>query len=153
MSREQLYIELSAQMRNVLEGETNCISIMSTIAGMLKQSMETFYWVGFYMEDNGVLKVGPYQGTLGCLTIAHDRGVCGRAWRTGETQIVDDVHKDPEHIACDPASVSEIVIPVRHKNGSVYAVLDVDSCLPSNFDATDRLFLEKMVREHLEPHL
>jgi len=147
------YQILKAKMEAVLQGETNLISIMSTIAGMIKQEMESIYWVGFYIEDNGVLKVGPYQGTLGCLTIAHERGVCGRAYRTKETQIVDDVHLDPEHIACDPASVSEIVLPVCDKNGNVFAVLDVDSTIPGNFNTTDKQYLEDIINQFMEVHL
>jgi len=153
MSRKDVYTALVKQMKVVLDGETNIISILSTVAGLLKQSDTSFYWVGFYLEDEGVLKVGPYQGTLGCLTIAHTRGVCGRAYRLKEAQLVDDVHADSEHIACDPASLSEIVVPLILGDGSVYGVLDIDSNLAGNFDAIDQYYLEMIVKELIEPFL
>lgn len=145
MKKEEQYELVKQQINAVLEGEKNTISIMSTISCILKETFPHFYWVGFYIEDNGVLKVGPYQGTLGCLSIAFDRGVCGRAYRLGETQIVENTHDDPEHIACDPKSNSEIVIPVRDNNNTVFAVLDVDSTEFAAFDTLDQKFLEEII--------
>jgi GAF domain-containing protein len=151
---QQVYEDLIKALSAVLEGEANRISVMSTLVCLLKQSFSRFYWVGFYLEDeNGVLKVGPYQGTLGCLTIEPHRGVCGRAYRTGNIQLVDDVHADPEHIACDAASLSEIVIPVRRSNGSVFGVLDVDSDQPAAFGKVDEKYLGLIVTQFLEPLL
>jgi GAF domain-containing protein len=91
------------------------------------------------------LVVGPYQGTLGCLRIAFGRGVCGTAAATGRTQLVEDVHAFPGHIACDSRSQSEIVVPVRDADGRLIAVLDVDSDRPAAFDAVDQLWLEQIV--------
>lgn len=149
------HLSVYKSVQSVLEGETNAISIMSTLACLLKQSFPVYYWVGFYLEcsegDHKILKVGPYQGTMGCLTITPDRGVCGRAYRTGSTQLVDDVHADPEHIACDAASQSEVVIPVRRKDGSIYGVLDVDSDQLSAFSSEDKTFLEQIIADFLEP--
>lgn len=147
MNKEAKYKDVIQQTLAVLEGEKNRITIMSTLCGILKESFENFYWVGFYIEDNGVLKVGPYQGTLGCLTITFDKGVCGRAYRLKQTQIVDDTHKDPEHIACDPKSNSEIVIPVVDDNFKVIAVLDIDSTVFACFDEIDQLFLEELIQK------
>jgi GAF domain-containing protein len=148
MSKEELYTQVLEQVNAVLEGETYFISKMSTISCILKEAFDYFYWVGFYIEENGVLKVGPYQGTLGCLTIPFNKGVCGRAYRLGKTQIVENTHQDPEHIACDSNSNSEIVIPVRNGKDEIIAVLDVDSTAYSAFDAVDQYFLETLIQEH-----
>lgn len=144
--KTQKYKRILKEAAAVLENEQNLISVMATLSGILKNEFPNFYWVGFYIEDKGVLKVGPYQGTLGCLTIHPERGVCGRAYRLAETQIVDDVHQDPLHIACDPKSNSEIVVPVK-VGDKVIAVLDVDSDQYANFDATDKLYLEQLVEQ------
>lgn len=153
MDERKKYEELIAGISAVLEGEDNLVSVMSTLACMLKHAFDKNFWVGFYLEDesSGLLKVGPYQGTLGCLTIEPARGVCGRAYRLKKSQVVDDVHSDPEHIACDAASLSEIVVPVFRKNGSVFGVLDVDSDQLAAYNDTDREFLESIIRNFLEP--
>jgi GAF domain-containing protein len=109
----------------------------------LKQAFETFSWAGFYrVVKPGLLKVGPYQGTHGCLEISFGKGVCGKCASEKTTQIVDDVTKIPYHIACSSESKSEIVVPVFDKNKNLIAVLDVDSNLPYNFDKTDKQYLE-----------
>ena len=146
MSKKEQYEQLLVQATAVLEGEKNTISIMSTLCGLLKQTFEDFYWVGFYVEDKGVLKIGPYQGTLGCLTIQPERGVCGKAYRMNTTQIVDYVHKNTEHISCDPKSNSEIVVPLTNINNKVFAVLDVDSEKVGAFDAFDQEYLELFLK-------
>ncbi len=134
------YAELAAEIEAVLEGETNRTARMATIAGMLKQAFEHFFWVGFYGVDPerpDELVVGPYQGTLGCLRIAFGRGVCGAVAVSRRTEIVDDVNAFPGHIACDTRSRSEIVLPVFDSLGRLIAVLDVDATQPAAFDATD----------------
>lgn len=151
--KHENYKTLLAQMEAVLKDEDNVISILSTISCMISQQFQSFFWVGFYIEDRGVLRVGPYQGTLGCLHIDFDRGVCGRAFRTGETQIVDDVHSDPEHIACDARTNSEIVVPVFGKDGSKYGVLDIDSTASATFDSVDRHYLEVLVQKFIQPFI
>ena len=150
MDEKPQYEELITVVDSVLDGEVNIVSVMSTLACLLKHHFNKIYWVGFYIEDKGTLKVGPYQGTLACLQIEPDRGLCGRAFRTGETQIVNDVHADPGHITCDAASLSEIVIPVKQSNGTVYGVLDVDSDRLEAFGDTDRKFLELTVSRRIE---
>ncbi|MEZ5007196.1 MAG: GAF domain-containing protein [Chitinophagales bacterium] len=145
MNKEEKYQILLKEAEAVLENEDNCVSIMATLSSILKQSFSSFYWAGFYIEDKGILKVGPYQGTIGCLTIEPSRGVCGRAFTRGTTQIVGDVHQDPQHIACDPKSNSEIVVPVFNKNNKIIAVLDIDSEEYNNFDDIDQHYLERLI--------
>ncbi|MDX2182691.1 MAG: GAF domain-containing protein [Gemmatimonadaceae bacterium] len=104
-------------------------------------------WTGFYrvVEPGRLLRVGPYQGTLGCLEIAFGRGVCGTAAATGVTQVVPDVHAFPGHIACDGRSASEIVVPVFNAHRELIAVFDVDSEHLATFDDEDRVGLERLL--------
>ena len=134
-----------------LEGEDNLILKMATINCLLKTFLPYYYWVGFYLVNNGRLTVGPYQGTLGCLHIDFSKGVCGKAARTRETQVVADTHalaQGTEHIACDPNSRSEIVVPVFDKDDNLIAVFDVDSSIGGSFDEVDQEFLERILRRH-----
>ena len=132
-------------IRALIEGETDEIALMATIACELHHGLEHFDWTGFYrVVAPGVLKVGPYQGGHGCLTIPFERGVCGQCAREGKTQLVPDVTKLPYHIACSSATRSEIVVPVFDAAGRVRAVLDVDSDVPGAFDETDARFLEEV---------
>ncbi|MEL6274631.1 MAG: GAF domain-containing protein [Bacteroidota bacterium] len=132
-----------------IRDELDPVVKMVTVNCLLKTYLPYFYWVGFYLvrgEDQ--LVIGPYQGTLGCVYIDFGRGVCGRAARTKETQIVKDTHalvQGTEHIACDPNSRSEIVVPVFDKNGELLAVFDVDSTLEGSFDAIDQEELEGLL--------
>lgn len=132
-----------------LEGETDLILKMATINCLLKNYLPYAYWVGFYIYKDGQLSVGPYQGTLGCLHIELDRGVCGKAAQEQKTQIVEDVHsleQGTAHIACDPNSASEIVLPVFDGNQKLIAVLDIDSTLTASFDELDQYYLERMLK-------
>lgn len=134
-----------------LEGETDLILKMATINCILKTFLTYYYWVGFYLVRDGRLSVGPYQGTLGCLHIDFSKGVCGRAAREQQTQLVHDVHalaQGSEHIACDPNSKSEIVVPVFDHTGSLIAVFDVDSSEAGSFDEVDQYFLELLLKRH-----
>ena len=136
-----------------LMGESNMILKMSTINCILKTYLPYFYWVGFYIINEGKLSVGPYQGTLGCLHIDFSKGVCGRAATEEKTQLVQDVHaldQGTAHIACDPNSQSEIVVPVFDKNKNLIAVFDVDSTIKNSFDAIDKEFLEKILQKHFQ---
>lgn len=136
-----------------LMGESNMILKMSTINCILKTYLPYFYWVGFYIVNEGKLSVGPYQGTLGCLHIDFSKGVCGRAATEEKTQLVQDVHaldQGTAHIACDPNSQSEIVVPVFDKNKNLIAVFDVDSTIKNSFDAIDKEFLEKILQKHFQ---
>lgn len=134
-----------------LFGETDDILKMSTINCLLKTFLPYYYWVGFYLVKNGRLSIGPYQGTLGCLHIDFSKGVCGKAATTQQTQIVEDVHvltQGTAHIACDPNSKSEIVVPVFNKNNELIAVFDVDSTITNSFDEIDQIYLEKILNTH-----
>lgn len=142
------YEAVAQEIAAVLEGEPNRVARMATITSMLSNSFDHYFWTGFYVVDPdkpSELVVGPYQGTLGCLRIAFGRGVCGTAAQTGVTQLVADVHAFPGHIACDSASASEIVVPVRDAQGRLIAVFDVDSTQPAAFDEVDQTWLEQIL--------
>jgi len=143
------YAEVEAEILAVLEGEPNRVARMATVASMLADAFEIYFWTGFYVVDADrpdQLVVGPYQGTLGCLRIAFGRGVCGTAAQSGQTQVVEDVHAFPGHIACDSRSASEIVVPVHDETGALIAVFDVDSTEPAAFDTVDAQALERLMR-------
>ena len=132
------YPVLRQTVAALTEGETDMVALMATLACALHHSDDRFDWTGFYrVVAPGLLKIGPYQGGLGCLTIPFDRGVCGACARTGAVQIVPDVDAFPGHIACASSTRSEIVLPVRDREGRLLAVLDIDSDRPDAFDAQD----------------
>jgi len=144
------YIETAKEIAAVLDGEPNLTARMATVACLLAQAFDHYFWTGFYVvepDKSGELVVGPYQGSLGCMRIAFGRGVCGTAAATLETQIVDDVHAFPDHIPCDAATNSEIVVPVLDKAGALIAVFDVDSTEFASFDETDKEWLERILTE------
>lgn len=148
--KKSLYEQVHKDCLAVLEEETNQLARMATVSCLLAQAFPGNIWTGFYMVDTEKteeLVVGPYQGTLGCLRIPYSKGVCGAAAVTGETQVVEDVHDFPGHIACDARSVSEIVVPVRNAAGDLFAVLDIDSPDKGTFNDIDREALEVLVRE------
>ena len=120
------------------------IALMATINSVLSHRFPHFFWTGFYRVCADRLIVGPYIGTVGCLQIQIGRGVCGTAAARRETVIVPDVTKFPGHIACDPSSRSEIVVPVLDRDGALIAVLDVDSDRLDAFDEEDRAGLERI---------
>ena len=148
--KAEKYKQAIEEINAILDGELNMILKMSTINCILKIHLDYYYWVGFYCVNNGELLVGPYQGTLGCLHISFDRGVCGRAARTAETQIVVDVDADSQHISCDAMTQSEIVIPVLNPNGKLIAVFDVDSTSIGSFDEIDQGYLEQIMKQHFQ---
>lgn len=146
--KAQRYAAVAEEIAAVLDGEPNLVARMATVSSMLASSFPHFFWTGFYVVDEAKgdeLVVGPYQGTLGCMRIAFGRGVCGTAAATGRTQVVEDVHAFPGHIACDGRSVSEIVAPVFNAEGKLIAVFDVDSEQPAAFDSLDRDWLERIL--------
>ena len=145
-SKREGYEKALLKITAMLDGETDTIAQMASVSAILANQFEAFYWTGFYRMVNGELIVGPYQGTLGCLRISLDRGVCGAAATQAKTLIVDDVHDFPGHIACDARSRSEIVVPVINAAGELIAVLDVDSEQPAAFDTTDQEGLEGIVK-------
>jgi GAF domain-containing protein len=140
------YPELERHVRAVLEGITDEIAAMATMSCLVHHAFGHL-WTGFYrvVEPDRLLRVGPYQGTLGCLEIAFGRGVCGTAAAERRTMVVEDVHAFPGHIACDARSRSEIVVPVLDRGGSLLAVLDVDSERTGTFDEDDRIALERLM--------
>lgn len=145
-TKRQAYDRLKQEIASVVAGETSETARFATAACLFAHAFAPrYFWTGFYQVDPqkpGELVVGPYQGTLGCLRIPFGRGVCGAAAKTGETQLVADVHAFPGHIACDDRSQSEIVVPVYRADGSLAAVLDVDSSEKNAFDETDKAGLE-----------
>ncbi|MBW8812775.1 MAG: GAF domain-containing protein [Caulobacterales bacterium] len=147
-AKAERYAAVAEEIAAVLAGEPNLVARMATVASMLASSFEHYFWTGFYVVDpdkDAELVVGPYQGTLGCMRIAFGRGVCGAAAATGKTQLVEDVHAFPGHIACDGRSQSEIVVPVFGPDGRLLAVFDVDSDRPAAFDAVDQAGLERIL--------
>lgn len=145
-TKTQAYERLKTEIASIVKGETSETARFATAACVLAHAFAPrYFWTGFYQVDPAKpdeLVVGPYQGTLGCLRIPFGRGVCGAAAETGETQLVEDVHAFPGHIACDARSQSEIVVPVYRADGSLAAVLDVDSSEKSAFDTADKEGLE-----------
>lgn len=142
------YREVGSMLAAVVAGEANHTARYSTAVSLLTQAFSPrFFWTGFYVVDPlkpTELVIGPYQGTLGCLRIPFGRGVCGAVAASGITQLVDDVHAFPGHIACDSRSNSEIVVPVFDRAGRLAAVLDVDSEAYAAFDLEDQTGLESI---------
>jgi L-methionine (R)-S-oxide reductase len=149
-AKAERYAETAREIAAVIEGETNLVARMATVSNILHHTFEHYFWTGFYVVDPekpGELVIGPYQGTMGCLRIPFGKGVCGAAAATRETQLVEDVHAFPGHIACDARSESEIVVPVFDSAGALIAVFDVDSDRKAMFDETDRTHLEKILKD------
>jgi len=145
------YAEAKQAILATLGDEQDLQVKMVTINCLLKTYLPYFYWVGFYVvRGERQLVVGPYQGTLGCLYIPFGKGVCGKAAATGKTQLVADTHaleQGSEHIACDPNSASEIVVPVFDPKGELLSVFDVDATVPNAFNAIDQVALEDLLAE------
>lgn len=139
-----MYATLLPQIKALVEGESNRVANLANVAAALKQTFG-FFWVGFYLVEDGELVLGPFQGPIACTRIRYGRGVCGTAWKEGKTLIVPDVDKFPGHIACSSASRSEIVVPIYNKEKEVVGVLDIDSDRLAEFDETDREWLERIV--------
>ena len=145
LDRDEAYRRLALTTHSVLEGIDDQITAMATISALVHHGF-SHLWTGFYrVVAPGLLRVGPYQGTLGCLDIAFGRGVCGTAASEARTIVVPDVHAFPGHITCDGRSRSEIVVPVFGRDGSLIAVFDVDSDRPGAFDERDRVGLEHLL--------
>ncbi len=119
------------------------IPLMANVSALLFESLEDVNWAGFYLVRGGELILGPFQGKIACVRIAKGKGVCGTAWAQDRPQLVPDVHKFPGHIACDSASNSEVVIPM-HRDGEVFAVLDIDSPSLARFSEDDLKGLESL---------
>ena len=153
MDRTRQYAELKAEIDAVVAGETYVPARYASAACLLAEAFRPrFFWTGFYVVDplkERELVVGPYQGTLGCLRIPFERGVCGACADQKKTIIVPNVHAFPGHIACDSRTNSEIVVPVFDAEGDLAAVLDVDSEQPDAFDEIDQAGLEAICRDLL----
>ena len=146
MSAVEAYAELDSQVNAVLEGIDDDVAAMATISALIHNAFGHL-WTGFYrvVERDRLLRIGPYQGTLGCMEIEFGRGVCGTAAAERRTMIVEDVNEFPGHIACDARSRSEIVVPVFDRERNLIAVLDIDSDQPATFSDEDREGLERVV--------
>ena len=146
LPKREAYAQLAAHVDAVLAGIDDEVATMATVSCLVHHAFGHL-WTGFYrvVEPGRLLRVGPYQGTLGCLEIAFGRGVCGTAAAERRTVIMEDVHAFPGHITCDARSRSEIVVPVLDASGALLAVLDVDSDRPAAFDDVDREALERMM--------
>ena len=140
--------EVYQRIESLLEEENDWVAAMATVACELHNSFNHFHWTGFYRTvAPNLLKIGPYQGGHGCLVIPYDKGICGAAARTGETQDVPDVHARPEHIACSSSTLSEIVVPIKSPDGEVFAVLDIDSDYKAAFTSEDIDLVERICSE------
>ena len=146
LPKARAYDTLNDHVRAVLAGVDDRVTAMATISCLVHHAFGHL-WTGFYrvVEPGRLLRVGPYQGTLGCLEIPFGRGVCGTAAAEGRTVVVEDVHAFPGHIACDDRSASEIVVPVFDADGALLAVFDVDATAAGAFDDEDRAGLERIL--------
>ncbi len=143
--KQKRYQRLYSQISELIEkSSNNPISNMSTIAAILHHKIEYFFWTGFYLLRDGKLQVGPYQGSLACINLKKDSGVCWAAINQQKTIVVPNVHEFPNHIACDSRSLSEIVVPIRNDNNEIIGVMDVDSSSINSFDEVDAQWLEKI---------
>jgi GAF domain-containing protein len=143
--KEGKFKRIHQQLEELLKDKPNLVARMATIAALLHHKMDYFFWTGFYLLDEGELIVGPYQGSLACIKLKKDTGVCWACFNRGETVIVPDVHQFPGHIACDSRSNSEIVVPLKDKNGNIIGVLDIDSREHNSFDDVDADWLGKIL--------
>ncbi len=141
--KAEKYKGLLPQIEALVTGEPDLTANLANIASALKYGMG-FFWVGFYLVKEDELVLGPFQGPIACTRIRMGKGVCGTSWQRGETIVVEDVDAFPGHIACSSDSKSEIVLPA-FKDGKVALILDVDSDKLSDFDDTDREYLEQLM--------
>lgn len=143
--KKSTYRQIINRIDALIEGQTDLISILSTVVCELHHGFSYFHWTGFYrVTGPDMLHVGPYQGGHGCLFIPFSKGICGQAARNRETVILGDVNRHENHIACSSTTVSEIVVPLYDQQNNLLAVLDVDSDLADAFDETDKQHLEEI---------
>ena len=148
-SKSEIYEELVRQTRGLLEGERDLVANAANLSALIWEMVPDLNWAGFYFMKGGELVLGPFQGKPACVRIAVGKGVCGTAVARRETVLVEDVHAFPGHIACDSASISELVVPLI-KDGRVHGVLDLDSPKFSRFDDEDRCAFETIVKIFVE---
>jgi L-methionine (R)-S-oxide reductase len=146
----EFYRELSQQLKGLLHGESDVIANAANTSALIFEMMPDLNWAGFYfLKSKDELVLGPFQGKTACVRIAVGRGVCGTAVETGASILVEDVHAFPGHIACDAASRSELVVPLRHAD-RILGVIDLDSPIVSRFDADDQAGIEALARIFIE---
>jgi GAF domain-containing protein len=148
-TKPEQYAQLAAQARGLLHADRDRIANAANLSALVYHALPELNWVGFYFYDGAELVVGPFQGRPACVRIALDRGVCGAAARSRRTQRVEDVNAFPDHIACDAASRSELVVPLVH-GGELLGVFDLDSPRPARFDADDQAGVEALAQVFLE---
>ncbi len=141
LPKAEQYRQLNEAAGALTDGENDTIANMANVAALMWEFIPRLNWAGFYRLIEGELVLGPFIGRPACIRIPLDAGVCGAAAKTGETQLVEDVHAFPGHIACDAASKSELVVPVK-KDGVVVGVIDLDSPEVARFDAEDAAGVE-----------
>ncbi len=144
LSKEEQYQSIIPQIASLIKDEDDLIASLGNLAAVLKYRFN-FFWVGFYLFKSDELVLGPFQGPVACTRIKPGKGVCGIVYESRKTIVVPDVTKFKDHIACSSKTKSEIVLPVI-KNGKVIAVLDVDSEILNDFDETDSIYLEQIVK-------
>ena len=145
-NKAEFYRELAQQLEALLTGESDIIANAANTSALMFQMMPELNWAGFYLlksESESELVLGPFQGKPACVRIPVGKGVCGTAVERKSSVLVEDVHAFPGHIACDAASRSELVVPLIHE-GRVIGVIDLDSPVPSRFDAEDQAGIEKL---------
>ena len=142
--KNDFYGQLLMYVQALTDGEHDLIANTANISSLLYNMMENVNWVGFYLYKEEQLVLGPFQGGVACIRIPLGKGVCGTAASTLVTQLVQDVHQFPGHIACDSATNSEIVVPIT-QHGQLIGVLDLDSPVLNRFDETDQKYLEQVV--------
>ncbi len=149
-SKPEQYAQLLEQARALLHGEHDRIANAANLSALVYNALPDLNWVGFYFFDGTELVVGPFQGLPACVRIPLDKGVCGAAARSRQTQRIEDVHAFPGHIACDSASNSELVMPLVAADGQLLGVFDLDSPLSARFSVEDQEGLEHIARAYLE---
>jgi GAF domain-containing protein len=149
-SKPEQYAQLLAQARALMHGERDRIANAANLSALLWHALPDLNWCGFYLFDGTELVVGPFQGLPACIRIPLDKGVCGAAASSGQTQRVADVNAFPGHIACDSASRSEVVVPLSMADGTLVGVLDLDSPKPARFDVEDQHGLEAIARAFVD---
>ena len=151
LGKPQLYRELAGQLTALLANEANRVANAANAAALIYHGLTDLNWAGFYFREGAELVLGPFQGKPACVRIPIGRGVCGTAAARAAALVVPDVHDFPGHIACDPASRSELVVPLIEA-GAVSGVLDLDSPLPGRFDEEDLIGCERLVELFVNHH-
>jgi len=148
-NRYKNYETVVQQLQALIEDENDVIANLSNASALLNQFLDNINWVGFYLWKEDELVLGPFQGLPACIRIPNGQGVCGTAIAENKTMLVDNVHEFPGHIACDPKSQSEIVVPMIVQ-GEKFGVLDIDSPILNRFDEIDQQYLERFVEILIE---